>query len=53
MGTQRFSEFFDLDSQTLNKISIAAALRLPTSKYVGNLIDLCVKHYRILNSNQN
>jgi hypothetical protein len=29
------ADFFLLDSQTLNKISIAAALCLPTSKAVG------------------
>jgi hypothetical protein len=30
--TRRFGGFFLLDSQTQNKISIASALRLPTSK---------------------
>jgi hypothetical protein len=27
---------YSLDSRTLNKISIASALRLPTSKAIGN-----------------
>jgi hypothetical protein len=33
---QRFGGFFLLDSQTLTKISMACALRLPTSKPIGN-----------------
>jgi hypothetical protein len=41
---------FSLDSRTLNKISIAAAYSLPTSKAIGNEIDLGVKRFRILNS---
>jgi hypothetical protein len=47
----RFGVFFSLDSRTLNKISIANALRLPTSQaLVIRLIDLGVKRYRFLNS---
>jgi hypothetical protein len=39
-----------LDTRTLSKISIAAAYILPTSKAIGNLMDLGVKRYTILNS---
>jgi len=39
---------FSLDSRTVNKISIAAALRLPTSQAISNKIDFGMK--RILNS---
>jgi hypothetical protein len=40
---------FSWDSRTLNKIIIASALRLPTSKPVGNWIDLGLKRCKILN----
>jgi hypothetical protein len=40
---------FSLDSRILNKISIASALHLLTSKAIGNWIGLGVKRYRILN----
>jgi hypothetical protein len=36
---------FSLDIRTLNKISIAAAYSLPTSKAVDKWIDLDLKHY--------
>jgi hypothetical protein len=45
---QRFSGFFLLDSQTRNKISVAAAFCLPTSKVVGNMIDWDLKRYTTL-----
>ncbi len=38
---------FSLDSRTLNKISIASAFPLPTSKAIVNKIHLSVKPYRI------
>jgi hypothetical protein len=41
---------FSLDSQTLNKISIAATYSLPTSKSIGTWIDLGMKRYRTFNS---
>jgi hypothetical protein len=35
LKTLRFGGFFLLDSQTLNKISIAAAVRLPTFQSIS------------------
>jgi hypothetical protein len=40
---------FSLDSRTVDKISIASAYSLPTSKAFGKDINLGVKRYRILN----
>jgi hypothetical protein len=46
-GIAAFWRIFSFDSRTFNKISIAAALRLPISKAVGNYIHLNLKRYRI------